>query len=351
MEKKIDINIMKLCSLLWADKRRACIVAAVMSVVGIVVAFSTVKFYKSSVLLAPEEMSSGAMGNISSLASMVGLDMKIGTSDAIYPELYPELIGSTDFLVGMFDVKVKTKDGALQCDYYTYLDKHQKHAWWEAPMIGVKKLIASLKKGNGAQGGAVNPFQLTERQDAVAKAIYHNIQCLVDKKTNMINITVTDQDPLVAATIADSVRAKLQLFITDYRTKKARNDVAYMQQLFDEAHQQYVKARQQYVSFSDSNQEALLQSVRSKQEDLENEMQLKYNIYTQLAEQLQLAQAKVLEKTPAFTTIQRATVPVKHSNKPKILILLIFLVLGFIGEVIYIICKNRGDFIVKTTEK
>ena len=44
-------------------------------------------------------------------------------------------------------------------------------------------------------------------------------------------------------------------------------------------------------------------------------MQLKYNAYTQVYEQLQLSRAKVQERTPAFTIVQSASVPVKHSRE------------------------------------
>ena len=133
---------------------------------------------------------------------------------------------------------------------------------------------------------------------------------------------MTDQDPLISATMADSVRQRLQAFITDYRTQKARNDLAYMENLFAEAREQYVKARQQYASFSDTNQDLLLQSYKSKQDDLENDMQLKYNAYTQIYEQLQLSRAKVQERTPAFTVVQSASVPLKHINKSKLMVMM-----------------------------
>ena len=58
-------------------------------------------------------------------------------------------------------------------------------------------------------------------------------------------------------------------------------------------------------------------------------MQLKYNIYQQVVEQLQLAKAKVQERTPAFTIIEDATVPVKHSSRPKVVTLIIWMILRF----------------------
>ena len=118
-----------------------------------------------------------------------------------------------------------------------------------------------------------------------------------------------------------------------------------MQKLFTEAHQQYTKARQIYASFCDANSKIALQSVQSKIDDLENEMQLKYTIYQQVVEQLQLAKAKVQERTPAFTIVQEASVPVKHSSRPKVVTLIIWMILGFMLRSAMLLWKNRQKFI------
>ena len=154
-----------------------------------------------------------------------------------------------------------------------------------------------------------------------------------------------DQDPLIAATMADSIQVHLQHAITDYRTKKARIDLEYMEKLFEEANLQYKKARQKYASFGDANSKVVLQSVQSQMDELENEMQLKYNIYQQVVEQRQLAKAKVQERTPAFTIVQNASVPVKHSSRPKIVTLIIWMILGFLLRTGMLAWQNRKKFV------
>ena len=191
----------------------------------------------------------------------------------------------------------------------------------------------------------VNPKRLTKKEFDVAKNIMGKIDCSVDKKTNVITIEVEDQDPLIAATVADSLQMHLQRTITDYRTKKARVDLEYMQKLFDEAHREYAKARQKYAAFGDSYMNLKMQSYVLKGDELENEMQLKYTIYQQVVEQLQLAKAKVQERTPAFTIVQEATVPVKHSSQPKIVTLIIWMLLGFLLRAGMLAWKNRKNFI------
>jgi uncharacterized protein involved in exopolysaccharide biosynthesis len=346
-KKLINISILDVIRILKEDKKKIAIYSCVAGVIGVLLAFGTPKVYKSTVILAPEESGSGFAGSISSLASMVGMNMKIGqTGDALYPEIYPDLMQSTQFIVGLFPVKVTTQKTNESYTYQDYIQKHQKLAILEYPKAWIGNIVEKLKGDTQpGPGHVVDPFRLTKKEDDVAKSIKSKIDCSVDKKTNVITIVVEDQDPLIAATMADSVQQHLQLAITDYRTKKARVDLEYMNQLFDEASQQYRKARQKYASFGDANSKVVLQSVQSQLDDLENEMQLKYNIYTQVVEQLQLAKAKVQERTPAFTIVQNATVPIKHSSRPKIVTLILWMMLGFLVRFCMIGWKNRQKFI------
>lgn len=346
-KKIIDINIVEVIKLLYADSKKVCIYSIVAGIVGVALAFGTPKIYKSTVILAPEESGAGFSGSISSLASMVGMNMKIGqTGDALYPEIYPDLMSSTDFIVGLFPIKVITDKTKEQYTYQDYLQNHQKLAISDYPVALAKNLIEKLKKDDEpGPGHKVNPFRLTKKEDEIAKAISSKIDCSVDKKTNVITIVVEDQDPLIAATVADSTQLHLQKAITEYRTKKARIDLEYMEQLFAEARKQFDKARQTYAAYADANQEVVLQSYHMKEEELENEMQLKYNIYQQVVEQRQLAQAKLQERTPAFTIVQRATVPNKHSSRPKVITLAIWMLLGFLLRCGMLFWRNRTQFV------
>ena len=65
-----------------------------------------------------------------------------------------------------------------------------------------------------------------------------------------------------------------------------------------------------------------------KEEELENEMQIKYQAYAQIEQQIRAAKARIQERTPAFTVIQNATIPNKSSNTPRSLIVLLWIFLG-----------------------
>ena len=191
------------------------------------------------------------------------------------------------------------------------------------------------------QPDTINTFELTKEQTSIAKLLDKKVSCDVDKKTMVITINVKDQDPLVCALMADSVKERLQKFITDYRTQKARVDLEYNKKLAREARERYVHARQLYVQFVDANQALILESVRAKQTDLENEMQLQYNAYNTASAQLLAAEAKVQQETPAFTTLQSATVPVKKAGPHRAKMVLIWLFLAFLGTSVWILHKEN----------
>jgi capsular polysaccharide biosynthesis protein len=220
--------------------------------------------------------------------------------------------------------------------------KEQKRPWWSSVIgktIGsIASLFASDSIAKPSKG--VNPFRLTKVQAAVASVINSRVVCDVDNKSMVISILVSDQDPVVCATIADSVKERLQRFITDYRTSKVRIDLEHNKKLFVEAKREYDRARQLYASFTDSNQDIILQSVRSKQIELENEMQLKFNAYNTIAAQLENAKMKVQEETPAFTTLQSATVPLAPSSPRKLRIVFVFLFMAFLGTTAWAFYKD-----------
>ena len=260
--------------------------------------------------------------------------------------MYPDICASNDFVIPLWNMAVRTEDHSLNTTLYDYLAHHQKNTWWNVGLYWATHLFS--KEDADTEAGAssdpsidVNPFHLSKEQDHVAGAIKNMIKCSIDKKTDVITITVSAQDPLVAATVADSVQHALQAFITDYRTTKARQDLEYMEKLFDEARTEYEQARLRYTSYADSNNELILEAYKAKQEDLENDMQLRYNIYSQMAQRLELAKAKVQEETPAFSVIQSATVPLKKSKPKRSMIIVGMMILSFMGTLLWVMLRNQ----------
>lgn len=158
------------------------------------------------------------------------------------------------------------------------------------------------------------------------KCLNENIGLSVDKKTGIITTSVSMQDPKVAAALATEVMDRLQEYVSEYRTEKARHDLAYYEQLRDEAQKDYYAAQQKYARYVDANQGVVLQRVMIEQERLQNETELKYQLYNQTEQQVQLAKAKVQQETPVCAVLQPSSVPMQgEPSRAKILVIWVFL--------------------------
>lgn len=336
MKKEFSIDFGKIFKDLLKYKWLYVKVLFITSVLAIIYTLSLPNYYSCTVKLAPElGNSSKASGSLAGLASSFGINLgNAGSgSDAISPSLYPDLMNSVDFKASLFPIKVTRKEDGKSFSYYDYMENEQKYPWW-------KSALKSLLGQKGTSSKTIDPFELTEDQTAIVKAINNNVSCKVDKKTFVITINVTDQDPLICATLADSVKTRLQKFITDYRTSKARVDLEYNKKLYGEAKAKYEQARNRYAAYADSHRSVSSQSAQTKEEDLQNEMLMQQQIYQQIVAQLQQAEMKVQQETPAFTTLQSATVPVRKAGPKRAQICLFFLFIVILCTTAWILHKE-----------
>ena len=345
VEEESSIDFGKIFKDLLKHKMLYAKVLPVAFVLAAIYALSLPNYYNCTVKLSPEMSGSKSTSGLAALASSFGVNLGSGGAgtEALFPTLYPDLMNSVDFKTSLFTVPVTIEgdkeagEADVTMSYYDYLARGQKSPWWSLAKKAVFSIFSSEDEKEVAK---VDPFRLTKEQDQIVKAIDKKVVCDVDKKTMVITINVTDQNAVIAAKMADTVKTRLQKFITEYRTSKARVDLEYNRKITAETKAHYEKARQKYAEFSDANQDVILETVRQRQTELENDMQLQYNAYTQVAAQLLAAEAKVQEETPAFTTLQSATVPVLKAGPKRAQMCLIFLFLAFLGTTAWILYKE-----------
>lgn len=338
-----DFDLLTLWRTLLAKKKRIFINCGIAFVIGVALVFDIPRQYASTVSLASESKEGGSSGGtFGSLASLAGINLMNG-NDAIGPELYPDVVSTNDFAAGLLSIPVVTADGSLRTTYLEYLRNHQKGAWWgtlaAAPGLLIKTILPKPKETVASKGAQLDPQRLSLDDEKLLEGIKGSISCAVDKETDIITITARAQDPFVAKQIVDTVTVHLQQFITRYRTNKARTDLDYYKTLAAEAHARYQKAQATYADYCDAHQDISLQSFITKRESLENELQLAFNNYSQLAQQVQLAEAKVQERTPAFTIIEKATVPNKHVAPKKMTTVIAFVFFALLGTLAWIYLK------------
>ena len=331
-DEELEIDLMEYVRKLWAARKMLLKVAGIGAIVGVIIALSIPKQYTVEVTLSPESGKSGG-GSLSGMAAMLGIGgMSLGSeADALNVSLFPDIVASTPFILELFNAHVTTLDGEVDTTFVAYLDE-QKAPWWGAVMGlpgaaigGVKSLFSDKEE---EEGNRLDPFHLTEDQAKKVEAMRKAITADVDKKTGITTVTVTLQDPMVTAAITDTVVVKLQEYITAYRVSKAQQDCAYLEQLYKERQQEYYVAQQNYANYMDANKGVVLQSALTERERLQNDMNLAYQVYSQVATQLQVARAKVQEAKPVFAVVEPASVPLLPSGTSKKVILVGFIFLA-----------------------
>ena len=340
-KEKDAIDLGLIAKILYEKRKKFFIMWPIVTALSILWIIPQPRYYNCSVSLAPESNGKDVGGGLASMASSFGINLGGNGGDAIYPLLYPDLLGSNKFIVSLFDIRVKTDDGTVDTDYYTYLTKHQKKNWLTQPFKKAKNAIVNLfvseEKTVGGKGKKIDSFRLSERDYKLVELVKTNITCDVDKKTDVVTITVQDQDRLVSAILADSVKQRLQNFIIEYRTSKARLDLDHYEELAASAKKDYEVSVAKYSEYCDANQDIVLQSSISERDKLEADMQLKYNTYNALCTQVEVAKAKMQERTPAFTTLKTATVPIKPAGPKRMIFVVGMLMLGTIATSLWLV--------------
>ena len=334
-DEEIEIDLMDLLRKVIGIRKKIYKAAGIGLVIGIIVAISIPKQYTVEVTLSPE-MGNNKGGGLSGLAaSFLGSGVTMGDgTDALNASLSADIVSSTPFLLELSNMKVPVSGGE-EISLSSYLNE-ESSPWWGyvigfpgMVMGGAKSLftenedepISSDKVSRGA-------IELSKKETEKIETLKKMIAAAVDKKTSMTSISVTFQNPKVAAVVADSVVKKLQEYIIDYRTFKAKEDCIYLEKLFKERQQEYYAAQKKYADYLDSHDNIILQSVRTEQERLQNDMSLAYQVYSQVASQLQVARAKVQEEKPVFAVVEPAVVPLEPSGTSRKVYVLAFIFLS-----------------------
>ena len=342
VERKLEdmeIDLLDIFRKIVAIRKKIYKAATIGLLIGIIVGVSIPKRYTVTVTLSPEMGNDKGNSGLTGLAaSFLGGSASMGGGvDALNASLSSDIVSSTPFLLELLNMQVMVDKGETKT-LSGYL-MTESSPWWSyiiglPSMVigGVKSLFIKEDElfGERQQGGVVI---LTEKEKDQIDALKKNITAIIDKKTAITNVSVTLQNPKIAAVIAD----RLQEHIIGYRTSKAKEDCVYLEKLFEERKQEYYATQKDYAEYVDTHDNLILQSVRAEQERLQNDMSLAYQVYSQVANQLQVARAKVQEEKPVFAVVEPAVVPLKASGLGLKVYVLLFVFLFVFGTISWIL--------------
>jgi uncharacterized protein involved in exopolysaccharide biosynthesis len=134
-----------------------------------------------------------------------------------------------------------------------------------------------------------------------------------------------------SAQLGQRAQELLQQYIIEFKIKKAKANLDFIQQRFDETTKKFEAAQEKLASFRDRNKSVTLATAKTEEERLTSQYNLIYSIYSELAKQLEQAKIQVKQDTPVFTIIEPVSVPTKKTKPNRPMILFIWLFLGSVA--------------------
>ncbi len=331
-EELIEIRVSDIANFFKRNRRAMFVGGFVGLILGALFAFSKSNEYNSQVTVMPEiQGKAGSLGGLGSLAGLAGINLdNLSTgSDAIRPDLYPNVIQTVPFALDLLEQPVFSKEFKKTQTLDAYLTQHNIGDWtnWLMSLISSGKTEKQDVFDAKNTGGAL---QVTKHQDERIKEVQGRVTAQYDKKSGIITLSSTMPDPVVAASVAKRTLDYLTNYAIAYRTEKARQQVEFLNRQVAASKRRYQDAEVTLSSYRDRNRSLFLNTAKIEEQRIQAEFMLAQDLYNNLSKQLEMAKIKVQEETPIFKILEPAKVPLKKSGPKRTMIMAGFAVIGVV---------------------
>lgn len=329
-----EIDVVQLAKVVWSHKRKLLRWGIAGFVIGVVVAVSIPKEYRSSVKMATESNSKNISSSMGALAGFVGMN-PLGNEGGINEKLYPEILKTSPFLLEFANVQVEYDEENMPL--WIYLSEKQKKAWWKYVIYFPFTAISWFSTSDSDTLNINNSVKI---QSYFTNELGSKIVTSNDKNTGMFTVAVSTQDKKISYQLAQMLPGMLQKYMTHYKTEKTRANLESNIKMLEQAKQNYYDADNLYAETADRNQNLIAKSAQVKLERLRAERDLAFQVYQQLAMQVETDKIKLQEETVIATVIEPATTPFVHSSPRRMVIVLGFTIFAMLVLSSVIIIKE-----------
>nr|BFF40017.1 Wzz/FepE/Etk N-terminal domain-containing protein [Tenacibaculum mesophilum] len=365
MESKVkqdsqeEIDLLELFKTIWEGRKTIVKLLIVFGLLGLFIALFSAKEYTAFTTLVPQTSDSKVGGNLGGLAAMAGINLGEGATESIHPTLYPTIAQSVPFQRELIKTPLKISNVENIVTYQEYYDKYTKFnllTFIKEYTIGLPgKIIRSIKSDSEVISKVSNDsiYQITKNESKLFKKLQKQLVIENNKKDGFVKISFSMPEAIAAAQMTKKAQMILQEAITNFKIEKAEQELNFIEQRYNEVKLDFEKKQAILASYKDRNQGLITSRSQSYLRRIESEYNLAFNLYSQLAKQLETQKIKVKENTPVFTVIDPVSIPIEKSKPNKIIIVFLWGFLGLSLSVIYILLKKwlhkiRKDFTIPT---
>jgi len=343
----------ELASTVWDQKKFVLKVTGICVFIGLIIALVSPVEYKADATLLPETPSqmSVAGGLLEEYGGLIGLGggLNIGADGSIPPDLYPNIVESLPFQLELLNQPIRFASYDTTLSTYAYFDELHDPSVFDFikeytlglpyKIMGLFSPAASSKQLPIAVG-ADSIIHITQYQQRIINEVRDRLTVSIDEETSLITLAISMPDSAAAAQLGRASIQLLEKYVTNYRTKKATEDLAFIREQVQEARDEFRTAQQALADFEDSNIGILTAQALTQKQRLQSTYDLKLNTYSSLAQQLEQAKLKVQANTPVVTVLEPIKMPVDNYKPRKKLIIILFFIVGFIISAGYVMSKK-----------
>lgn len=352
-----EIDLKDLIVQLWKKRKFILAVTGLFFLLGIFIAFTLPVEYTAQSVILPQSGRQNSLGNLGSLASIVGVNMgtTVMAEGNISTGIYPQIVNSLPFVREIMEtpIVVERSDGKeiTLYEYYSEKKYRSKNVFTviKKYTIGLPgTLISAFRSSKNMQEvtihTAITPdstgiVSISRQEQAVYNAIKGSIQYEYNTKEGIIKLGYTFPEPLAAAQISEQLHKSLEKYVINYKIEKVQENLNFVEQSFAEARKDFLQKQANLAAFQDANRGLITASSRTVETRLRSEYDIAFTIYNELAKQREQAQLSMKEEKPILTVINPVTVPLEKSAPRRSMILAVFLLLGLIVSTGWVLAK------------
>jgi len=336
-----EIDLIALAKTVWEGRKIIIRTVIIFGVLGIIIALATPNQFTASTTIVPQLSSQrSSLGGLSSLAAMAGFDlnMNLETSE-LSPYVYPQIVESVPFQVEIMKTPFTFSDVEKPVSLFEYYNEYKKgkEGFFSVIMkytIGLPGVIMKAVKGKKEEtvifDNESKTIRLSKEEEAIRKMVEGSVTLEANDKEGYLILSATMHEAKLASDVAQKGQELLQRYITEFKIEKTSAQLKFIEERYNEKKKEFEKAQSNLAAFRDRNKNVTSALARTDEERLQNEYQLAFEVYSQLAQQLEQARIRVKEDTPVFAIVKPVTVPLERSKPNRKMIVLIW---GFLGGV------------------
>jgi LPS O-antigen subunit length determinant protein (WzzB/FepE family) len=353
--KDDQIDLIEILKKIWAGKRIIIKVTALFFVAGLFVAVFSKNQYTAETTFVPSVQDNSAGVKLGGLASLAGINIASGINSAeISPELYPKIISSIPYRKELLNTLLTIEGVDEKISYRSYYEEYYSPGvlgYLKKYTVGIPGIIinalknkSSIKRREFSYSG-IN--QISEEEFKLIEQLQDQISLSIDSKDGFLEISVRMDQPIAAAELALKAQETLQDYVLDFKTKKSKEELRYLQDRYKEKKEDFERIQLQLAKFKDQNTNIATAQRKAELLQLQADYDLALSLYSELAKQIETQLLQVKKDTPLFTVLKPVNIPNEKSDPKISLILIIYLFLGLVLSIGYLLIKDGAKDIIR----